>query len=188
MRSLKLAVHICCAPDSAFALPFLAYAYDVVGYFYNPCIQPHQEYLKRLYQMEKIDKRFHVQWEEGPYNPKKWLACVKGLEEEPEGGKRCKMCIYMRLEETAHFARKINAGTFTTVLTNSPRKNAEMIFQIGSEIAKRTGIRFLPVNFKKHGWYEKSLYISRELGIYRQNYCGCTFSLRDHQWKNARHF
>lgn len=174
----KIAVHICCAPDAGFSMQILCSGYDAWGFFYNPCIHPREEYDKRAVEMEKLKKYLNIKCEEGGYDPEKWFEKIKGLENEPEGGKRCEICIYMRLLETAKYAKKIGASLFTTVLTNSPRKDVEKVFKAGKIASLETGIPFLPVNFKKHGWYEKGLKISKEFKLYRQNYCGCVFSVK----------
>ena len=152
--------------------------YEVVAYFYNPNIYPESEYQKRLEAERTLCKYFDVELVEAEYNPQEYYDFVKGFEEEPEKGLRCDKCFELRLLQTAKFAKSIDAEAFTTSIVISPHKNFEKLSQIGEEISKKTGIKYLAINFKKKDGFLKTNKISRELGLYRQNYCGCKFAMR----------
>lgn len=175
----KLIVHICCGPDAVFSMFLVSKGYDATGYFYNPCIHPKEEYIQRLEQLNKIKGEYSFRWKEGPYDVDRWFNIVKGLEDIPEGGERCFRCIYMRLEQTAKYAKEKGAKAFTTVLTASPRKKIDMVLKAGFKVQEKEKVTFIPINFKKHGWYEKGVSLSKKFNLYRQNYCGCIYSSKD---------
>ena len=131
---------------------------------------------KRADEQERLCKAFVIKLIAERFEPQEFYAAVKGFENEPEGGKRCEKCFYLRLNKTAETAKANGFDYFTTTLTLSPLKNAELLNAIGNEVAQKKGIKFLPSNFKKKGGYQRSLELSKEYGLYRQNYCGCVFS------------
>ena len=176
--SKKLLVHVCCAPCATYSFEKLINdGYEITGYFYNPNIHPEPEYNRRLEGL--IDfagiKNYRVITENEP--PDLWFNLVKGFEQEREGGKRCEICFKMRLEKTALFAKKNGFDGFTTVLTISPHKNTAVINRIGKDLAGKYGITFVEENFKKQDGFKKSCELSDKYGLYRQNYCGCVYSL-----------
>ena len=171
-----LLMHACCAPCSSACLDRLKDCFDITVYYYNPNIDSEKEYNKRSAEQEKLCAALNVKSIIENYNPDEFYSTVKGFENEPEGGKRCEKCFYLRLKKTAETAKEKGFTFFTTTLTLSPLKNAALLNAIGERIAKETGIKWLPSDFKKRGGYQKSIELSREYGLYRQNYCGCVFS------------
>lgn len=164
-----LLLHVCCGPCASYVIEFLKKKYDITLYFFNPNIEPKEEYLKRLDSAEKLADKFNLLLIEGNYNNDEWREFVKGFEKEPEGGKRCGLCFEFRLKRTAELADELGFDFFTTTLTISPYKDAKVINKIGKKYDK-----FLEFNFSEG--YKKSISLSKECGLYRQNYCGCLFS------------
>ncbi|MCK4554148.1 epoxyqueuosine reductase QueH [Candidatus Parcubacteria bacterium] len=187
-RKPKLLLHICCAGCGAYVSQLLKQNFNVVLYFYNPNIYPESEYKKRMEEVKNIAKKFGLNLIVGEYNHKKWLELIKGHEHDLERGERCLICYQNRLETTADMAKEKQFNYFTTTLTVSPYKDAQAISRVGRELAKKynvdplTGtqdLRFLDKDFKKQDGFKKSVELSKELGLYRQNYCGCEFSYLD---------
>lgn len=175
----KIVLHACCAICSGYPISYLKeLGYDVIVYFYNPNIYPQSEYQKRLDAERTLCKHFDVELVEGEYEPQEYFDFVKGFENEPEKGLRCDKCFELRLKKTAEFAKSINVDVFTTSIVISPHKNYVKLSEIGENIAKDLGINYLSVDFKKKDGFLKTNKISRELGLYRQNYCGCKFAMR----------
>jgi len=150
--------------------------YEITSYFYNPNIHPEEEYHKRLAEEKKYFDKLELALVEGPYNTKRWFELTKGHEHDPERGERCWLCYSMRLEHVGRFGRENGFDFFATTLSLSPHKDANKINQIGQELAKSLGIKFLEADFKKDNGFKKSLEISHAKGFYRQNYCGCVYS------------
>ena len=171
-------VHICCAPDSLFVMGFLRKDYEVEGFFYNPNIHPREEYLLRLQESRKVAKTVGFNLIEGPYDDTRWFEITKKFKDEPEKGRRCDVCYAMRLEKTAEKAAELGFDSFTTVMSLSPWKKAEVMNRIGRMLAHRFQIEFLEGNFKKKDGFKKSIELSKEYGLYRQDYCGCVYSRR----------
>jgi len=172
----RLLLHTCCAPCSVGALQDLANNYEVTCFFYNPNIDDIKEFELRRAEMEKICKLLGFPLILGRYDVDNWREAIKGLEDEPEGGRRCKVCFQKRLEETANVADEEGFELFCTTLTLSPLKNAGRINNIGDEIGKSSGCSYLKSNFKKNDGFGRSVELSRKYNLYRQNYCGCSFS------------
>ncbi len=182
---MKILLHICCAPCATHCINLLKnLGYEVVGFFYNPNIHPPKEYERRKAELEKIRKYFEIDVIEWKYDVENWFKYIKGYEKEREGGKRCELCIKMRLEETAKYARMKGFDAFTTTLTISPWKNSKKIFEIGRKISEKYNIRFLEIDFKKNDGFKKSVELSKRYNMYRQKYCGCIFSYLDRLHKN----
>lgn len=182
----KLLLHSCCAPCSSAILEFLQNYFDITVYFYNPNITFEEEYYKRLNeQREYHEKRgYSIKVIEGKYDPKEdFFKQVKGLEDRREGGERCFKCYTLRMEATAQKAKELGFDYFSTVLSISPLKNAQWINEIGEELSKKYGIKFLNGDFKKKNRYLRSTEISREYELYRQDYCGCVFSKMEREAK-----
>ncbi|MBN1155916.1 epoxyqueuosine reductase QueH [candidate division KSB1 bacterium] len=177
-RREKLLFHICCAPDATVVAERLEPDYDITGYFYNPNIHPQSEYTLRVNEMEELAREIGLKLIVGPYDADRWFDLVKGMEDEPEGGARCEVCFRMRLESTARLAQEQGFDFFTTVLTVSPHKNADLINAIGSEMSAKYAVQFLSANFKKKDGFKRSIELSKIYGLYRQNYCGCIYSKR----------
>lgn len=178
----KLLLHVCCGPCSTTALERLFPEYDVTVFFFNPNIAPEREYILRRdeakrYALEVFGSK--VGFEEGAFRPDVFLEAVKGYENEPEGGHRCEICFRLRLEETARYARENGYSHFCTTLTVSPHKNALLINRLGEELARNyEGLNYLPSDFKKRNGFGRSVEISKKHELYRQNYCGCVFSMK----------
>ena len=175
-----LLLHSCCGPCSSHCLEVLSKHFSVTVLWYNPNIQPAEEFNLRLQNQEKLLKSLQTQ---NPvkllvvdYNPNEFFEVAKGLEEEKEGGARCEKCFRLRLEKTAQIAKEQGIEFFTTTLTVSPHKNAELLNQLGCEIAEKYGTKFLPADFKKKNGYKRSIELSKQFDLYRQNYCGCVYS------------
>ena len=178
-KNKKIVLHACCAICSGYPVSYLKDAgYRVVVYFYNPNIYPHEEYVRRLAAQKTLCKAMNVEFVEAEYVPEEFYTAALGLESEPEKGKRCDKCFELRLRKTAEFAKSLGVEEFTTSITISPHKNFTKLSQIGEQIAAEYGLKFEAVDFKKKDGFLKTNQISRELGLYRQNYCGCEFSQR----------
>lgn len=176
----RLLLHSCCGPCSSYVLEALTPYFDVTILFYNPNIQPESEYRLRLENQRKIIRLLPtmtpVNILECDYDGDAFLKAAVGLEREPEGGARCTVCFQLRLEQTAIQASTHGFDYFCTTLTVSPHKDAERLNQIGFEMQERYGVRFLPSDFKKRDGYKRSIQLSKEYQLYRQDYCGCFFS------------
>jgi len=170
-------LHACCAPCSSAVVERLAADYAITIYFYNPNIHPRTEYIKRRDELQCwCDQVAGITCVVADYVPRKWMEKVRGLEQEPERGRRCNRCFRLRLQHAAEYASVYNYDLFSTVLSISPHKRYERINRLGLALARRYGIDFYVANFKKQNGYKRSVEISRELNFYRQNYCGCVFS------------
>jgi epoxyqueuosine reductase len=177
----KILLHICCAGCGAYVGKFLQKEYDVYFLFSNSNIYPQEEYAKRLEEVDKVAKFLGIAKKKiiiGDYEHELWQAKIKGFEKEKERGKRCEICYRMRLEQSIKTAKKMNIGIFTSTLTISPHKDAKLINLIGSELASESGIKFIEADFKKNEGFKQSTELNRQLGLYRQNYCGCEYSKR----------
>lgn len=174
----KILLHACCAICSAHPINELKNSgYEVVVYFYNPNIFPAEEYQKRLEAERTLCRHFGVELIEEEYRPEEFFEYVRGFETCPEKGARCNLCFRLRLEKSAQKARALGIDTFTTSIVISPHKNFATLTKIGEEIAQAADLNYLAIDFKKKDGFLKTNRISRELGLYRQNYCGCRFSL-----------
>lgn len=174
----RLLLHTCCAPCSTAVIERLKNdGYDITAYFYDPNIHPKEEYEKRLDEMRKwCSGVINIPLLEAPYEMEKWFEMTKGLENEPERGARCTICYDMRMDHAAAFAKENGYDLFTTVLSISPHKDAKRINEIGVKLEKKYGIPYLPADFKKQGGFQRSIELSREFDLFRQDYCGCVFS------------
>jgi predicted adenine nucleotide alpha hydrolase (AANH) superfamily ATPase len=178
-------LHVCCAPDATVAIERLSQDYAVETFFYNPNIHPREEYEKRLAEMRKVAERYGVPLHEGPYDEARWFDLARGLMDEPERGRRCETCFRMRLEATAAFARDRGFQAFAATLTVSPHKDANLVNRLGKEAGERFGVAYLATDLKKKDGFKRSLELSRELALYRQDYCGCLSSLGERERQKA---
>lgn len=184
----KLLLHSCCAPCSSYCLEYLAEYFSITVLYYNPNISPEEEFFKRAEEQRRLIAALPVK---NPvslvvddYDPHEFFDIAKGLENVPEGGERCFKCYRLRLERAANYAAAHDFDYFCTTLSISPLKNAAKINEIGEALeaelnaraANLPNVKFLPSDFKKRGGYLRSIELSREYGLYRQNYCGCVFS------------
>ena len=174
----RLLLHACCAPCSSATLERLAAHFDLTILYYNPNIYPPEEYRRRETELERFvrDAGYRFPVVELPYDPQAFYAAVQGLEQEPEKGARCTVCYRLRLEQTARYAAQNGFEWFCTTLSISPLKDPVRINALGQELGAQYGVRFLPSEFRKKDGYKRSLQLSAEYGLYRQDYCGCVFS------------
>lgn len=182
-----LLLHSCCAPCSSYVLETLSKDFSITVFYYNPNIYPEEEYWKRVEEQKEFIRRLPAQHSisflEGTYEKERFYQAVKGMEQIPEGGERCFACFRLRLAEAVKVAKKGNFDYVTTTLTISPMKNAARLNEIGEEICREEGVNWLPSDFKKKNGYKRSTELSREYGMYRQDYCGCVFSMREREEK-----
>lgn len=176
-------LHACCAPCSSACLERLANYFRVTIFYYNPNITEEEEYNKRLNEIKNFIKVFKTKYEikliEGNYDPNEFFNISQGLEDEHERGRRCFKCYKLRLEETARIADEYNFKYFCTTLTLSPHKNSNWVNEIGSELDMKYNSTYLYSDFKKKERYKRSIELSREYNLYRQDYCGCIYSKKE---------
>ena len=182
-RVPRLLLHSCCAPCSSYVLEYLSRYFEITVFYYNPIIYPPEEFGKRVEEQKRLIAQLPaehpISFLDGPYEPERFYEMARGLEQVPEGGARCFKCYRLRLTETAEMARAGKYDYFTTTLSISPLKNAEKLNEIGGQLAKDYGVDYLYSDFKKRNGYKRSTELSREYGLYRQDYCGCVFSMRE---------
>ena len=198
----KLLLHACCAPCSSYCLEYLREYFDVTVFFFNPNITEEREYRKRVEEEKRLIEAYNRQVEEqdfegmnsdgnarkieileGDYNPADFYEAARGYEDCPEGGERCRKCFELRLRETARVADEKGFDFFTTTLTISPLKNADVLNEVGQEVAGKTA--FLPSDFKKKNGYKRSIELSKMFDLYRQDFCGCSFSKAQREKEKA---
>lgn len=179
-KTPSLLLHSCCAPCSSYVIEYMSQYFDVTVFYYNPNISDNDEYRKRVEEQKRFIGEFpaanKVSLIEGDYEPDVYFKNVKGLEKCEEGGERCFVCYKMRLEKTAKLAKELKFDYFTTTLTISPLKKSAKLNEIGVGLAEKYGVEYLLSDFKKKEGYKRSIELSNEYGLYRQNYCGCVFS------------
>lgn len=179
----RLLLHCCCAPCSSYVLEYLSEFFDITCFFYNPNISPQAEFDKRAMELERLisaqPHKYPVSLVVKKYNSEEFFAAVKGLEKIKEGGERCFKCYRLRLEAAAKYAKEYNFDYFCSTLSISPLKNAQKLNEIGEELSEMYKIPHLPNDFKKKGGYKRSVELSAEYDLYRQNYCGCVFSKQE---------
>ncbi|MBQ8209768.1 MAG: epoxyqueuosine reductase QueH [Clostridia bacterium] len=176
----SLLLHACCAPCSSYVLEYLTQHFDITLFYYNPNISPENEYRFRVDEVKRLISQMpctnNVKFVESVYNPEKFYDIAKGAENEDEGGSRCFKCYRLRLEKTAEYAALHGFDYFTTTLSISPYKNAEKLNTIGAELGEQYNVKYLFSDFKKKNGYKRSIELSKEYDLYRQDYCGCEFS------------
>lgn len=184
-RVPSLLLHSCCGPCSSYVLEYLSRYFAITVFYYNPNIYPPEEYEHRVKEQQRFIAEctfdHPVQFVVGDYEPERFYDAVRTLEDCPEGGERCFVCYRLRLAEAAKLADELGCDYFTTTLSISPHKNAAKLNEIGEELAGITKARHLPSDFKKRGGYKRSVELSAEHGMYRQDYCGCVFSKRERE-------
>ena len=182
-RVPRLLLHSCCAPCSSYVLEYLSDYFEITVFYYNPNISPAEEYEKRAAEQQhlirELPAKHPIHLVVGAYEPERFYAVSRGLEQVPEGGDRCFRCFRLRLEEAAKMAAEGGFDYFATTLTISPLKNAQKLNEIGEELSELYKVEHLPSDFKKKNGYKRSVELSALYGLYRQNYCGCVFSKRD---------
>lgn len=178
-----LLLHSCCAPCSSYCLEYLSEYFAITVFYYNPNIYPDGEYWKRAREqqhfIERLPARNTIQYIEGKFDKEQFYQEVRGLEQCREGGERCFHCYELRLRRTAELAQKLGMDYFTTTLSISPLKNAQKLNETGIRLGKEYGVNYLVSDFKKKNGYKRSIELSKEYGLYRQDYCGCVFSLEE---------
>ena len=185
----RLLLHSCCAPCSSYCISCLAEHFHVTVFYYNPNIYPPEEYTMRVQEQERFIQefptRYPVQFVEGSYDSNRFYEMAKGMENLPEGGERCFACYRLRLSETAAYAKEHGYDFFTTTLSISPLKNADKLNEIGAMLEKEYNVRYLFSDFKKKNGYKRSIELSAEYGLYRQDYCGCIYSKVEREKQKA---
>lgn len=171
-----LVLHICCAPDQAWVIKTLKNEFNLHCYFCNPNIHPEHEYYKRLKESEKVAKMYDTPFSAVPYNPEAWRKGTHGHEHTPEGGKRCEECFLLRLRRTAQFCKEMGYSQFTSTMSISPHKRIDMLNKMGTQAAEEFEVTYREFNFKKQNGFLNSIKHSKELNLYRQDYCGCYLS------------
>ncbi len=184
-RVPRLLLHSCCAPCSSYCLEYLSQYFSITLLYYNPNISPREEFDKRAEELRRLVSRLPMKHAAAvvvpEYCPEEFYSAVKGMEDLPEGGERCFVCYRIRLEKAAEYAAENGFDYFCSTLSISPLKNAAKLNEIGAELSEIYPVKLLPSDFKKKGGYLRSIELSREYGLYRQNYCGCVFSKREAQ-------
>lgn len=181
-RRPSLLLHSCCAPCSSYVLEYLNRYFDIAIYYYNPNIHPPEEFERRVNEQlrlaQAIPHEGRIEVLRGDYDPREFYDAVRGHEDDPEGGERCEKCFRLRLSKTAELAKTRGDDWFTTTLTISPLKDAQLLNVLGQELSEASGVPWLPGDFKKKNGYKRSCELSEQYGLYRQDYCGCVFSRR----------
>lgn len=190
----RLFLHSCCAPCSSYCLEYLRKYFKITVFYYNPNISMEPEYRKRVEEQKRLITAYNAQLEEnkeitgyvidiveGDYEPQEFYTIAKGLEQCPEGGERCFLCYELRLQKTAELAKEQGFDYFATTLTISPLKNAQKLNEIGERLAVEYGVSWLVSDFKKKNGYKRSIELSAEYDLYRQDYCGCIYSKQERE-------
>ncbi|HBA63162.1 MAG TPA: hypothetical protein DCZ20_04825 [Lachnospiraceae bacterium] len=184
-RVPRLLLHSCCAPCSSYVLEYLSEYFEITVFYYNPNIYPEEEYTKRIVEQQMLISAMPVKhpvtFLAGPYEKEKFYCMAGGMENIKEGGERCFCCYRLRLSEAARMAKAGGFDYFTTTLSISPMKNAQKLNEIGQEAGNAYGVPYLKSDFKKRNGYKRSTELSKEYGLYRQDYCGCVYSYRERQ-------
>ena len=187
----SLLLHACCAPCSSAVLEQLTERFAVSVLYYNPNISPRPEFEKREAELERLIREMPAARDakmiRADYDPTEFYTAVRGLEDIPEGGERCFVCYRLRLEAAAKYAAEHGFDYFTSTLSISPLKNAAKLNEIGEELAEKYGVPHLPSDFKKKDGYKRSIVLSKEYDLYRQDFCGCVFSKREREMKDGSH-
>ena len=182
-RVPKLLLHSCCAPCSSYVLEYLSQYFEITVFYYNPNIYPESEYTKRIWEQQKlIDElpaKHPISFMAGPYDKERFYEMASGLEHVKEGGARCMKCYELRLREAAKIAKNAGFDYFTTTLSISPLKKAERLNEIGQRLSEEYEVEYLLSDFKKKNGYKRSIELSKIYGLYRQDYCGCEFSMEN---------
>lgn len=185
----SLLLHSCCAPCSSYVLEYLSEHFSITVFYYNPNIFPEEEFEKRIEEqkmlIEKLPARHKISFQAGDYDSEKFYQLAKGLEQIPEGGERCFRCYELRLRKAAEMAREGGYDYFTTTLSISPLKNAAKLNEIGELSGKEYQVPYLSSDFKKKNGYKRSTELSKEYGLYRQDYCGCIYSKLERERQKA---
>lgn len=186
----SLLLHSCCAPCSSYCIEYLSQYFDITLYFYNPNISYKEEFTKRADELTRLinsmplTRKVNLVIEH--FNPNEFYEIAKGLEKEPERGARCEKCFYLRLKQTAQYAKSYNYDYFSTTLSISPHKDAQLLNKLGEKISSIYNVNYLFSDFKKKNGYKRSIELSNEYDLYRQNYCGCIYSKQASEENNKK--
>ena len=186
----SLLLHSCCAPCSSYCIEYLSQYFDITLYFYNPNISYKEEFTKRADELTRLinsmplARKVNLVIEH--FNPNEFYEIAKGLEKEPERGARCEKCFYLRLKQTAQYAKSYNYDYFSTTLSISPHKDAQLLNKLGEKISSIYNVNYLFSDFKKKNGYKRSIELSNEYDLYRQNYCGCIYSKQASEENNKK--
>lgn len=178
-KKQSLLLHICCAPDQAWALELIKDQFKITCFFSNSNIFPLAEYEKRLEEVRKVSTIYNIPCLFDDYVPLEWETAISNFEDTKEGGLRCKECFTLRMKRTAQKCKELDIELFATVMSVSPHKNVLIIDSVSSSAAENFGVNYRAFNFKKNDGFKKSVHLSQKLNIYRQNYCGCRLSLKE---------
>ena len=185
-----LLLHSCCAPCSSYVLEYLTKYFHIILFYYNPNISPKEEFDKRTRELRRLVSEMPMPDKPeiivGDYDQNEFFEIAKGLENLPEGGERCFRCYRLRLEKTAQLAKQLGADYFTTTLSISPYKNAQKLNEISNELGSIYEVTALPADFKKRNGYKRSIELSAQYDLYRQDYCGCVYSKAERDRKNTQ--
>ena len=180
-KAPSLLLHSCCAPCSSYVMEYLSNYFEITIFYYNPNIYPESEYTKRILEQQtliaKMKTQHPIAFMAGSYDKDRFYEMARGMEHLKEGGERCFRCYELRLRESAEVAKKCGFDYFGTTLSISPLKNASRLNEIGIRLSKEYGVAYLPSDFKKKNGYKRSIELSKKYGLYRQDYCGCEFSV-----------
>lgn len=179
----SLLLHVCCAPCAAYVIDLLKDEFEITAFFYNPNIHPLEEYIRRVAKIKEYCEDNHIDFIEYRYDPEVWFKATAGLENEPEGGKRCGVCFWLRLDTVANYADTGAYDFFGTTLTVSRYKNSAEINKTGRKLTEEYGLQYLDEDFKKNDGFRHSCEKAKEEGFYRQNYCGCVYSKNERELK-----
>lgn len=184
-RIPTLLLHSCCAPCSSYVLEYLSRYFQITIFYYNPNISEGEEYRKRVEEQKRLIREMPVKnpvsFLEGNYDPREYYDAVKGLEQLGERSKRCYACYELRMEKAVQTAKEKGYDYFTTTLSISPYKNADWLNEIGQKLEEEYGVRYLYADFKKRNGYKRSIELSQQYHLYRQDFCGCEFSQREEE-------
>ena len=188
-KTPSLFLHACCAPCSSYVLEYLSRYFRITVFYYNPNIYPAEEYRARVSELSRLisvlPAKNPIALLEGEYDPAVFYACAEGMEDLPEGGERCFACYRLRLAESAKLAKEKGFDFFASTLSLSPYKNAKKLNEIGRELSAQYCVSWLPNDFKKKNGYKRSIELSKEYDLYRQDYCGCVFSYQERHRKES---
>jgi predicted adenine nucleotide alpha hydrolase (AANH) superfamily ATPase len=182
----KLLLHVCCAPDEAYVVHTLKEDYDLACFFCNPNITPFEEYDLRLNEARNVAGKYSVPFTADAYVPDLWEAAIADAAGTPEGGERCRRCFLLRLRRTAAFCKANGWPSFTTVMSISPHKSIALLNECGMAAARESGVRYEPFDFKKKDGFRYSTVLSKQLGLYRQDYCGCRLSRNERDLRKRK--
>jgi predicted adenine nucleotide alpha hydrolase (AANH) superfamily ATPase len=182
----KLLLHVCCAPDEAYVVHTLKEDYDLACFFCNPNITPSEEYVLRLSEARNVAGKYGVCFFADDYLPDVWESSIGDAADTAEGGERCRRCFLLRLRRTAAFCKAMGWPSFTTVMSISPHKNVAVLNECGMASARESGVRYEPFDFKKKDGFRNSTVLSKQLGLYRQDYCGCLLSRNERDLRKQK--